>query len=282
MDANDLSVPAHAQSRDAGNDRPDECTGVPVGAGIVHENARHDSHFTVVGNHLAQHRELSGLAIGLAVHIQSLPPGAKADVRTLAARFPEGTTRISAALRELEAHGYLRRERHRTPDGRVRTRTVSCNRPGAPPAQPRRRPPAPRKPRPLTVPQPEHRPGPALLRACTELLVSLHRTDSRLALPARDVELLTPGVAAWLERGVSPAAVRHALSRGLPEGGPIHRPAAFLAHRLEAELPAWSRSFDRLGPVEPPVRHRLHNCDVCDHAYRGPEPGRCPGCVSRP
>ena len=61
----------------------------------------------MIGNHLAQHPDLSGLAIGLAVHIQSLPSGTKVDIKTLAARFPEGTTRIAAALRELETHGYL-------------------------------------------------------------------------------------------------------------------------------------------------------------------------------
>ncbi|MGY0017539.1 helix-turn-helix domain-containing protein [Streptomyces sp. YJ-C3] len=251
--------------------------------GIVHDNARHHTRFTVIGNHLAQHRDLSGLAIGLAVHIQSLPAGARADVRTLAARFPEGTTRIAAALRELETHGYLRRERHRTPDGRVRTRTVSCNRPGATPEAPaRHRPPPPKKkPRPLTVPHPEHTPGPALLKAATEVLAGLHRADARLTLSTRDAERLAPGVAAWLERDLTPSAVRHALVRDLPQDRPVHRPAAFIAHRLTAQLPPRTPAFGAAA-APPPVRHPLHNCDVCDHAYRGPEPGCCPGCRPAP
>ncbi|WP_326839425.1 helix-turn-helix domain-containing protein [Streptomyces olivaceus] len=83
----------------------------------------------VIGNHLVQHKELSLLAIGLGCHLQSLPTGAGADIKTLTARFPEGSTRIAAALRELEAHGYLRRERHRTTTGRIVSRTVSCNQP---------------------------------------------------------------------------------------------------------------------------------------------------------
>ncbi|GHJ19583.1 hypothetical protein [Streptomyces albus] len=51
---------------------------------------RHRERFTVVGNHLAQHRELSLLAIGLAVHIQSVPDGTRVDIKSLSARFPEG------------------------------------------------------------------------------------------------------------------------------------------------------------------------------------------------
>ncbi|MFJ9041039.1 helix-turn-helix domain-containing protein [Streptomyces sp. NPDC102406] len=272
MDTQNPSVPSRARSGVATNNPPDEY-------GIAHENARHHTRFTVVGNHLAQHRELSGLAIGLAVHIQSLPAGARADVRTLAARFPEGTTRIAAALRELEHHGYLRRERRRTPDGRVRTRTVSCNQPGAAPVRTEHapKPPRPRKPRPLTVPHPESTPGPGLLRAAVDLLAGLHRTDARLALSTRDTERLTPGVAAWLERDLSPAAVRHALTRDLPEDRPIHSPAALLAHRLVVRLPPLSAAFKRSREPEA-VRHPLHNCDGCDRAYRGPEPGRCPNC----
>lgn len=45
--------------------------------GVMHVRHRHDTHFTVVGNHLAQHETLSATAIGVAVRIQSLPDGAK-------------------------------------------------------------------------------------------------------------------------------------------------------------------------------------------------------------
>ncbi|MFG2920998.1 helix-turn-helix domain-containing protein [Streptomyces sp. NPDC048305] len=103
----------------------------PGGSGVIHVNVRHTAGFTVIGNHLAQHRGLSLVAVGLAVHIQSLPAGAKIGIKRLAERFPEGETRIAAALRELEASGYLHRSRVRLADGRVVTRTVSYNRPGA-------------------------------------------------------------------------------------------------------------------------------------------------------
>lgn len=129
MDTKNLSVPSHAQARIAGKNRPRQHPNSGV-SGVVHDNARHTTRFTVIGNHLAQHPELSLLAIGLAVHSQSLPTGARVDIKTLTRKFPEGPDRIAAALRELEAHGYLRRPRERTPSGHIVTRTVSCNQPG--------------------------------------------------------------------------------------------------------------------------------------------------------
>ncbi|MFF4247706.1 helix-turn-helix domain-containing protein [Streptomyces sp. NPDC001822] len=110
---------------------PSSGDAVTPSSGVVHLNVRHSAGFTVVGNHLAQHRGLSLVAIGLALHIQSLPAGAKIGIKRLAERFPESETRIASALRELEATGYLHRSRVRLADGRIVTRTVSRNQPGA-------------------------------------------------------------------------------------------------------------------------------------------------------
>ncbi|MFJ6842614.1 helix-turn-helix domain-containing protein [Streptomyces griseoluteus] len=289
MDTQHPSVPSRAQSRIAGHDHPNR-------GGLIHDNSRHTARFTVIGNHLAQHADLSLLAIGLGTHIQSLPRGARIDIKTLAARFPEGVTRIAAALRELEKHGYLRRERLRIPDGRIVTRTISCNRPPAArgprsdhePASDRRR---ERPPRP--APAGDRAPGsrrkalpavptpslaaPALLQAAIDVLADLRRHDARLLLSTTDTDHLAPGVAAWLERDVALSALRHALTSNLPEG-PLHRPAALLAHRLTAHLPP-PPPFGRPAPP-PPVPHPLHNCDDCDRAFRAPEPGRCRDCSS--
>ncbi len=130
MDTQNLSAPPHAQSGLAADKHPNRRPHA-AGGGLIHDNTRHTARFTVIGNHLTQHPELSLLAIGLACHIQSLPRGARVDIKTLTARFTEGATRIAAALRELEAHGYLRRERERVTGGRIVTRTISCNQPGA-------------------------------------------------------------------------------------------------------------------------------------------------------
>ncbi|MGW4271515.1 helix-turn-helix domain-containing protein [Streptomyces seoulensis] len=302
MGTQNPSVPPHAEARTTGDKPPnqDHRTG-----GLIHRNTRHTARFTVIGNHLAQHRELSLLAIGLGVHLQSLPAGARVDIKSLTARFPEGATRIAAALRELEAHGYLRRRRERVPDGRIVTRTISCNQPAAahheshPPRERRgthpqreRRGTHPQRekggtrpqrergesregrtpPRPLpAVPRPAH-PAPALLQAAADLLADLRRHDSRLLLSARDAAHLAPGVAAWLEREAGAAGVRRALTADLPPEG-LRRPAALLAHRLTAQLPP-PPPFR----APPSVRHPFQTCDRCDRAFRAPHPGHCRDC----
>ncbi|WP_217140442.1 helix-turn-helix domain-containing protein [Streptomyces sp. AC627_RSS907] len=280
MDTENPSVPPRAQSRNRVKNHADA---QPL-AGVVHDNARHTENFTVIGNHLLQHPELSLLAIGLAGYIQSVRRGTSVDIKTLAARFPEGPTRIAAALRELETHGYLRRTRERTPTGRVVTRTVSCNKLGhrtaretASPRPARRaaqEKPPPRKRLPA-VPQPSY-PAPALLQAAVDVLSGLRRRDPRLLLSATDAEHLAPGVAAWLEHEVTPTAVRHALTENLPNE-PLIRPAALLAHRLTAQLPP-SPPFRPPAPPAPEPRHPLQTCDGCDRAFRAPQPGRCREC----
>ncbi|MEV7425978.1 helix-turn-helix domain-containing protein [Streptomyces sp. NPDC091212] len=332
MDTHDISVPPHAPSALPGGQRPSRGNRRPRvrrsastaraasaasavhPAGVEHDNSRHTARFTVIGNHLAQHHELSLVALGLGLHIQSLPTGARVDIKTLACRFPEGATRIAAGLRELEAHGYLRRVRERTPGGRIVTRTISCNQPASArhratatvrTTEPARSPrsqaapapsadaplsdegpaasaacpeptrPAPRKKRPLSgVPQPGYS-SPDLLRAATAVLAGLRALDSRLLLSACDTAHLAPGVAAWLERDAAPAAVHHALTADLPPDG-LRRPAALLAYRLTAQLPP-PPPF-RAPAAAPSVRHPLQNCDRCDRAFRAPEPGRCGAC----
>ncbi|MFJ8083465.1 helix-turn-helix domain-containing protein [Streptomyces sp. NPDC096205] len=277
MDTQHPSAPPCAESRTGSNNHPIRRSNSPHG-GLRHDNTRHTTRFTVIGNHLAQHQELSLLAIGLAVHIQSLPKQAQVDIKSLAARFPEGVNRIAGALRELEAHGYLRRERKRVAGGRIVTRTVSCNQPGARreaqqhrPTPPKKR--TPRKSLPV-VPKPAH-PAPGLLRQATDLLADLRRHDPRLLLSALDTAHLAPGVAAWLERDVTPTAVRDALTADLPREG-VRRPAALLAHRLTAQLPP-PPPFRAPAPPRR-VIHPLQDCEGCDRPFRAPSPGRCRDC----
>ncbi|AKZ56907.1 hypothetical protein SAM23877_3862 [Streptomyces ambofaciens ATCC 23877] len=283
MDAQHPNAPMPATSRTPDEDHPHE---QPL-AGVVHDNVRHTESFTVVGNHLVQHEELSLLAIGLSCYIQSVRQGTSVDIKTLAARFPEGPTRIAAGLRELEKHGYLQRTCTRTSTGRIVTRTVSRNRPGhsaggaretASRSSARRaaqEKPPPRKRLPA-VPRPSC-PAPALLQAAVDVLTGLRRRDPRLLLSATDAEHLAPGVAAWLEREVTPTAVRHALTENLPNE-PLIRPAAFLAHRLTAQLPPPPPFRPPVPSAVPEPQHPLQTCDGCDRAFRAPVPGHCRDC----
>ncbi|WP_327274839.1 helix-turn-helix domain-containing protein [Streptomyces sp. NBC_01224] len=285
-------------------------------SGVIHINVRHAAGFTVIGNHLAQHRGLSLTAIGLAAHIQSLPAGARIGIKHLAERFPESETRIAAALRELEAHGYLHRSRVRLADGRIVTRTISYNQPGAapqprtvpsepaplptPPPPPRVTAPEPR-PAPPPVPTPRPQPQPALVpaptartspppplpqpqeltpelqRVATALLADLRRHTPQLTLAEHDIHTLTPGVATWLERDAHPDTIRHALTTNLP--APLKHPAKLLRHRITTLLPPPLPGTQDLAPA-----HRsvvvipLQNCDRCDRAFRSHHPGHCRDC----
>ncbi|MFJ1551987.1 helix-turn-helix domain-containing protein, partial [Streptomyces sp. NPDC088246] len=286
--------------------------GATPSSGVIHINVRHAAGFTVIGNHLAQHRGLSLTAIGLATHIQSLPAGAKIGIKHLADRFPESETRIAAALRELEATGYLHRSRVRLADGRIITRTVSYNQPGAAP-QPRTVPdepaPLPAPPPRVTAPEPRPAPPPAptpppqpvpvpaptarttpppplpqpqeltpeLQRMATALLADLRRHTPQLTLAENDIHILTPGVATWLERDAHPDTIRHALTTDLPNL--LKHPAKLLRHRITALLPPPLPGAQDLGPARPGVIViPLQNCDHCDRAFRSHHPGHCRDC----
>lgn len=265
-------------------------------AGVTHVRHRHDSRFTVVGNHLAQHPTLSATAIGIAVRIQSLPDGTRVGVKALAAHFSEGEQRIAAALRELEEAGYLERRKERTPEARIVTRTTYHECPHAADAAPEpartHRPPRPTpqrptpplpaphrpapvaRPRPTTTPTPrlDHPVDPQLQSRATDLLAGLRTADPRLLLSARDIAELAPAVCTWLQRGVPPEHVTRTLTAGLPPE-PLHRPAGLLAHRLTNWLPPPLPSKAAQPPPPP-----LQTCDGCDRAFRARRPGRCRDC----
>ncbi|MFE4371438.1 helix-turn-helix domain-containing protein [Streptomyces sp. NPDC056835] len=289
-----LNAPSHARS------------GIPATvppSGVAHQRHRHTDKFTVIGNHLAQHEGMSLVALGLGVYIQSLPDGVNVGIKNLAARFQEGEVTIAKGLRQLEAYGYLSRTRERTPQGRWVTRTVAYDMPQAVIQQPTAPMPTPT---PSVAPAPAPAPAPATTaapantrspdrtpspapplpepgcpdlsrhRTAAEILAGLRRHDPRLILSERDVRRLAGAVSAWLERGIEPAAVQRTLTGLLPQG-PIHSPAALLAHRLTTLLPPPLPAVPARPRVVP-----LQNCDRCDHAFRAPEPGNCPGCRAAP
>lgn len=271
------------------------------GCGLVHRNVRLTTRYVIVSNDLAQHPNLTVAAIGLGLVIQSLPAGASVGIKALAARTKGlSEMKIAAALRELEAAGFLSRTRERLPDGRFVPRTISYNRPGADrdavretktdqeateapeareaqegqeareepraPKVPERRaaPPKPSPPPPLPVPERHH--------ASVTLLAGLRGREPRLLLSERDVRRLAPGVTEWLERGAHPEAVSRTLCADLPPD--LAHPAGIVAYRLATLIPPPLPA----GPVARPAPDPFQSCDDCDLAFRAPEPGLCVAC----
>ncbi|MFB7971913.1 hypothetical protein [Streptomyces rubiginosohelvolus] len=125
---------------------------------------------------------------------------------------------------------------------------------------------APRKPR-LPLPAPQQ-PTEALYAVAADLLAGLPRVAPLFLLSEEDARGLVPGVAAWLERGARPDAVRAAITDDPPV--PLRHPAKLLRHRLAALLPP---PLPAAVPVVP-----LQNCDDCDRAFRSSVPGYCQEC----
>ncbi|MGH3324937.1 MAG: hypothetical protein ACRDOV_11030 [Streptomyces sp.] len=259
-------------------------------AGVVHVRHRHTDRYTVVGNHLAQHPRLSATAIGLAVHIQSLPDGASVTAKTLTLRFREGEITIRRALNELEAAGYLERRRVPLGAGRFATRTFSHDKPGcssptstvpaqadghAAPTPVLGKSAAARPPVPPRQPTP---PPPSATGTAAELLARLRIADPRLLLSTRDVDRLVPAVDTWLARSTTPAQITRTLTANLPpEPVPIHHPARFLEHRLSVLLPP---PLPADSPPPPAPRQApLVTCEGCERAIRSHDPdARCADC----
>ncbi|MEU9855371.1 helix-turn-helix domain-containing protein [Streptomyces sp. NPDC047974] len=255
----------------------------PHARGLVHRNVRLTTRYVVISNELAQHPDLTVAAIGLAVILQSLPAGASVGIKALAERTKGlSEMRIAAALRELEAAGFLSRTRERLPDGRFVPRTISYNRPGAdrdavretpevreaPGAEePHEEPPVPKGPARRPAP-----PLPERHRDAAALLAGLRGREPRLLLSELDVRRLAPGVTEWLERGAHPEAVSRSLCAALPAD--LAHPAGLLAHRLATLVPPPLP----VGPAAAPAPDPFQNCDDCDRAFRAPEPGRCVAC----
>ncbi|MET9094320.1 hypothetical protein ABZX72_19745 [Streptomyces cyaneofuscatus] len=224
-------------------------------SGIVHINIRLTDGYSIISNRLSQHRDLSLLAIGLGTHIQSLPAGAD----PAPAREPEAEPE-----REPEAEPVPEPEAEPVPEPEAEPVPEEP----APAPAPRLVPPptAPRPPRP-PLPGP-CRPTEALYATAADLLAGLRRTAPVFVLSEEDVRRLVPGVAAWLERGMRPDAVREALTDDPPV--PLRHPAKLLRHRLITLLPP---PLPVAAPVVP-----LQNCDDCDRAFRSPVAGVCRGC----
>ena len=73
--------------------------------------------FTVMCNHHLKNKELSLKAKGLLSIMLSLPDSWHYNITGLASLSRDGIDAVRATLKELEAHGYVTRNRLRTPEG---------------------------------------------------------------------------------------------------------------------------------------------------------------------
>lgn len=92
--------------------------------------------FVIIDNALAQNNRLSFGARGLAEYLLSLPPGARVDIRSLAADNPEGRDAIAGYMNELETERYLVRTRSQGERGRFETKTTMYEEPQDPSSLP--------------------------------------------------------------------------------------------------------------------------------------------------
>ncbi|MBB0243854.1 hypothetical protein FNQ90_06975 [Streptomyces alkaliphilus] len=95
----------------------------PIMSGLMHLRAKFTRNFTILPNFLLRRRG-SAVVLGVAAYLFSLPEGTPMSIERLCRHFTEGRVRISRALRELEADGYLERRLYRLADGTVRTRFI--------------------------------------------------------------------------------------------------------------------------------------------------------------
>ncbi|MFD9498888.1 helix-turn-helix domain-containing protein [Streptomyces sp. NPDC060035] len=259
MDTQQITAPPCAPTPASGGSTPS--------SGVIHINVRHVAGFTVIGNHLSRHRGLSLAAIGLAVHIQSLPAGARIGIKVLAGRFPDSETRIAAALRELEATGYLHRSRVRLPNGRIATRTVSYNQPGADASTAAAHAPRTRPSHPAPLPAPPATPVPAPTPAP-------QRTPAPVPVPQAVPTMAAPEPAQLPAPVLVPApTARRAPPPPLPQPQAptpeLHRTAAALLADLRRYAPQLALSesdIDALAPGVTAWLERAAHPDTIRHA----------------
>ncbi|MFJ2187865.1 hypothetical protein ACIOJE_07835 [Kitasatospora sp. NPDC087861] len=256
------------------------------------QRTRWQAGYTPLPNAVLRHPRLSLAARGLLGHLLSLPDGARETIESITKRVREGRRRVSDAMAELVAEGYVVRRREQDPEtGQWVTHVIVSDVPMGPTDQaptvgePTRRyvgrsskeeKTGEKNPLPVAaadVPATsetgeEETPQDELTGRSAALLGRLGAVEPRLTLSAADAATLAPLAAEWLSRGVSEAELRAALTTGLPS--PIYSPAKILAARLK-RVPA-PRAVTKSEPAG--------ECAECDRPLaRGQVTGICGQCA---
>lgn len=256
------------------------------------KRTKHTSGFTVLPNAILQHRELSLTARGLLGLLLSQPEYTAETISELTANVAEGQKRVTNAMAELQAAGYVvctnvQNERgHWSKSVTVydapQTDAPKINEPKPAKAKSRflgleplrgknqeKNPPIPVETVAAveTEGRGEEAPQSQEIGRAAALLGRLGAVEPSLKLSASDVMKLAPLAAEWLARGVSELQLRNELVGGLPT--PVKSPRALLADRLSRKMP----------PV-PVVVEPLAECAECGVSLaRGQKAGICLQCA---
>ena len=91
---------------------------------------RHAGNFTQIPNSLIRNEHLSLKALGVIVHLLSLPPGYRISLEGLCAARKEGETAMRTAIKQLESLNYMRIVRDRSASGRfIQSRWIVSDEP---------------------------------------------------------------------------------------------------------------------------------------------------------
>lgn len=260
------------------------------------KRTKHTSGFTVLPNAILQHRDLSLTARGLLNLLLSQPEDSAATVRELTEDVAEGQKRVTNAMKELQAHGYVICTRVQNERGHWATAVEVFDLPQseAPksdkpkPGSPKRRlaginpfgeknqgknPPTPEAVDEVADSEDAEGAGGKETQQSQEIgraaaaLGRLSDAVPSLKLSGGDVLKLAPVAAEWLARGVTDLQLRNELTAGLP--ATIKSPRALLADRLTRKMP----------PV-PVVVEKLVECPECgSYLPRGQKTGICGQCA---
>ncbi|MER5973455.1 hypothetical protein ABT112_27635 [Streptomyces sp. NPDC002055] len=235
---------------DAQSTAPSRPSAGAPSSGVTHIRTRLTAHFTVLANRLTQ-RAGSAVTVGVAAYILSLPDGVPITIDALCAHFAEGETRISRALRELEAEGWLERRVERAGDGRIVTRTFVYDLPGAAGAAPVRAPsrPADRAPQRVSGPvSPARRGAPAApsSRPATASVPAQRPAAASVPAPERHPgppPLPGPASASGPQPEPAPSSAPHtpAVAGTAAESAPLPPPGAMPASGIPGILGAAPR-----------------------------------------
>ncbi|MCG9039912.1 hypothetical protein [Laribacter hongkongensis] len=91
---------------------------------------RHAGNFTQIPNSLIRNEHLSLKALGVIVHLLSLPPGYRISLEGLCAVRKEGETAMRTAIKQLESLNYMRIVRDRSASGQfIQSRWIVSDEP---------------------------------------------------------------------------------------------------------------------------------------------------------